>query len=85
MKQAPEMCSDQMCDYLNEAYPAFYQHAWRSGSLWKMSVAGAQMHADGSSGPASAPAMQLYPPIISAGIWHAVVRNLSLLGAHQSP
>ena len=65
-----------MCDYLNEAYPSFYQQAWHSGTLWKMSEEAAQMHPDGSSGPASAPAMQLYPPVISAGIWHAVVRLL---------
>jgi len=74
-----------MCDYLNEAYPSFYQQAWHSGTLWKMSVPGAQMHVDGSSGPASAPAMQLYPPVISAGIWHAVVRPPSLSPLVASP
>lgn len=66
-------CSDRLCDYLFEPYPAWYQQAWQAGELWKLSVHDAQVQANGST---TAAALHQYPPVLSAAIWAAMVSDL---------
>lgn len=69
-------CSEPLCDYLFEPYPSWYQRAWHSGELWRLSVKDAQANTNGSSTPA---ALHQYPPILSAAIWRPLVNHFCCL------